>query len=159
MGVFLKLDGIEGDAKAAKHDKWILCDSFSGGGSRPMYASTPGKGQNREASTSAFQEISLRMKMNAASPKVFMASVMGDARKATVHITRAGDKSGEKNFLEVDLENAYVSRYSVDMEGDTPWESIALNFTKMTLKYLPNKGKGEGTPETVGFDMCTGKKT
>jgi type VI protein secretion system component Hcp len=161
MGIFLKLDGIDSDATDKNHPGWIACDSFSGGTMRPMFLETGG-GMQRETSSADFHEIGVRMKMHKGSPKVFLASLLGDAKKATIHITRAGDTSGALNYLEVILTDTYVTRYSVDHTGDNttpPFESISLNFTKIEQKYLPGKSGGKtGSPVPVGYDMATGKK-
>ena len=158
MGIFLQLEGIESDATDKNHKGWIACDSYSGGTMRPMFLQTGG-GMQRETSSADLHEISLRMKMHKGSPKVMTASLVGPARKATIHITRAGDDSGTKNYLEIILSDVFVSRYSMDCDGDTPWESIALNYTKIEKKFIPNGPDGKpGSPVPVGFELATGKK-
>jgi len=157
MGIFLKLDDIESDATDKNHQKWIACDSFTGGTMRPMFIETGG-GMQRETSSAEFHEIGLRMKMHKGSPKVFLASLMGDARKATIHITRSGDTTGTQNYLVLELENTFVTHYAIECEGDVPWETISLNFTKFEAKYKPNKPDGKpGAQVPVGFDLASGK--
>ena len=162
MGIFLKLEGIESDSTDKNHkgsDGWIACDSFTGGTTRPMFLETGG-GPIRETSTADLHEIGLCMKMHKGSPKVFMASLMGPAKKGTIHVTRSGDPTGSKNHLEVELTDVFVTGYSVDCApDDTPFESITLNFTKIELKYTPNGPDGKpGSPTPCGFDKKTGKK-
>src|SRR5260370_30656278 len=120
MGILLKLEGIESDASDANHkgDKgWIACDSFTDGASRATYLEVGG-GSQRETSSAELHEIGLRMKMHRGSPRVFLASLVGDARKATIHITRSADATGTKNYLEVELTDVYVTRYSMDASTD-----------------------------------------
>ncbi len=162
MAIYLKLgDKIQSDATEVHHkgaDGWIPCETFAAGTMRPMFVETGG-GSEREASRAEFNDISLRMKMHKGSPKVFMASLMGDAFTAQIHITRAGDATGSQNYLEVTLENCYVSGYSVDCGGDFPEESVTLNFTKNQLVYTPNKADGKpGAKQPTGFDLAAGKK-
>jgi type VI protein secretion system component Hcp len=164
MSIFLKLDGIESDATDKNHlgsEGWIACDSYSGGTTRPMYVET-GHGAQRETSSAEFEEVRLRMKMHKGSPKVFLASLLGASRKATIHVTRAGDTSGTQNYLEITLSDAYVTNYAVDYSregGATPSESIALNFTKIEKRYMPNGPDGKaGSAVPAGFDLATGKK-
>jgi type VI secretion system secreted protein Hcp len=158
MGIFLKLGDIESDATDKNHKAWIACESFSGGTSRPMFLETGG-GNLRETSDADFHEIGLRMNMHKASPKVFLASVMGDAVKAVIHITRSGDTSGTQNYLEVTLTDTYVTSYVMDCGGDTPMENISLNFTEIEKKYIPNNSDGKpGSAVPVGFSKKTGKK-
>jgi type VI protein secretion system component Hcp len=163
MGIFLKLDGIESDASDANHEGskgWIACDSFTGGTNRPMYLETGG-GTMRETSDADLHEIGLRMKMHKGSPKVFMASLMGPCKNATIHVTRSSDTAGTNNYLEIELTDVYVTGYSVDVaDGDVPFESITLNYTKIENKYKPNASDGKpGSPVPCGFDKKTGKKT
>lgn len=162
MGIFLKLEGIQSDATDKHNTGWIACDSYSGGTERPMFVETGG-GKQRETSSANCREVRLRMKMHKGSPKVFLASLLGHAKKATIHVTRAGDPSGSKNYLEITLSNAYVTRYSMnyadDNAGGMPWEEVSLNYTKIEQKYHPNKPDGKpGTAVPVGFDVATGKK-
>jgi type VI protein secretion system component Hcp len=154
MGIFLKLDGIDSDATDKNHAGWIACDSFTGGTTRPMYTETGSS--MRDTSKPGFHEIGLRMKMHKGSPKVFLASLVGDARTATIHITRSGDPTGTQNYLEVTLSNVFVSRYTLDCDGDTPWESVALNYTKIEKKFIPNGPDGKpGSPVPVSHDLST----
>ncbi len=158
MGIFLKLGDLESDAVDKNHTDWIACESFSGGTSRPMFVQTGG-GMLRDTSDADLHEIGLSMKMHKASPKVFLASLVGKACKAEIHITRSADTTGTLNYLEVTLTDTYVTHYSVDCDGDTPMETISLNFTEIEKKYTPNKPDGKpGSPTPVGFSALTGEK-
>jgi type VI secretion system secreted protein Hcp len=158
MGIFLQLEGIDGDATDKNHLKWIACDSFTGGTQRAFFQET-GKGTERETSSAELQEIGLRMKMHSGSPKVMLASLVGEAKKAVIHITRVSDTDGSKNYLEVTLTDVFITRYTVDSDGDTPWESVALNYSKIEKNYNPNGSDGKPTGgKKCGFDLKTGKK-
>jgi type VI secretion system secreted protein Hcp len=158
MGIFLKLGDIESDAVDEKHKKWVLCDSFTGGTSHAMFAETGG-GMIRNDSDVEVHDIGLRMQMHAGSAKMFIASIVGKPCKAEIHITRANDPSGAENYLEVVLTDTYVTHYSMDCDGDTPTESISLNFTKIETKFIPTKSDGKpGDPVPFGFCKMTGKK-
>jgi type VI secretion system secreted protein Hcp len=158
MGIFLKLGDIESDAADKNHKGWIACESFSGGTSRPMYVATGG-GMMRDTSDADLHEVGLTMKMHKASPKVFLASLVGKPCKAVVHVTRSADPTGTLNYLEATLTDTYVTHYSVDCDGDTPVETISLNFTEIEKKYIPNKSDGKpASPTPVGYSMVTGEK-
>jgi type VI secretion system secreted protein Hcp len=158
MGIYLKLDKIESDAGDDKHKGWIACDSCAWGAQRSMALKT-GAGMARRSDGARLNEVTLRMKMHKGSPKVFLASLTGGAQKAKIEVTRAGDTSGALNVLNMELADAYVSSYQVDYDGDVPWETITLNYTKITKEYRPPKphgGVGDNIP--TGFDLATGKK-
>jgi type VI secretion system secreted protein Hcp len=159
MAIFLKLDGIDSDATDDKHKGWIACDSYTDGTSRHMSLQT-GKGMQRETSSARLANVKLGMRLHKGSPKVMMASLLGDARKATIHVTRAGDASGLQNYLEVTLSNVFVTGYTIDCNGDVPYETITLDYTKIEKKYVPNGSDGKpGAPVPVGFDLMTAKKS
>jgi type VI secretion system secreted protein Hcp len=123
-----------------------------------MFLETGG-GMMRDTSDAELHEIGLRMKMHKGSPQVFVASVAGHACDAEIHITRAGDTSGTLNYLEVKLSDTFVTHYSVDCDGDTPMETISLNFAKIESKYTPNKSDGKpGSGKTAGYCMHSGEK-
>jgi type VI protein secretion system component Hcp len=158
MGIFLKLGDIESDAGDKNHKNWIACESFTGGTTRIMHLETGG-GNQRDTNDADLHEIGLRMKMHKGSPKVFMSSVVGTPCKALIHITRAGDTSGSLNYLEVTLTDTYVTHYAVEADGDTPMETISLNYAEIEKKYTPNGADGKpGSPTPVGYSAKTGKK-
>src|SRR5580700_8627705 len=107
MSIFLKLGDIESDAADKNHKGWIACDSFAAGTSRPMFVETGG-GMIRDTSDAALHEVGLSMKMHKGSPKVFLASLVGDSCKAVIHITRVADTTGTQNYLEATLSDTYV---------------------------------------------------
>jgi type VI secretion system secreted protein Hcp len=158
MAIFLQLEGIQSDATDARHTGWIACSSMYTGTNRPMFTQT-GKGMQRESSVASLEEITIGMPMHKGSPKVFMASVVGKAKSATIHVTRTGGTGGAENYLEMKLTNVFVCRYEVNCVNGIPHELIRLNFTKMESRYVPNKSDGTpGDPIPVGFDLATGKK-
>jgi type VI secretion system Hcp family effector len=158
MAIYLQLKGLDSDATDAHSHDWIACTSFTGGAARAMHCATGGGGQ-REVSNAELLEIGLRMKMHKASPRVFLASLVGKARDASIRITRSADASGSHDFLEIKLHDVFVTRYSMncaenDGNGGFPWEMISLSYTKIEAKYIPDDGNGHPLKAIpVGFDM------
>jgi type VI secretion system secreted protein Hcp len=51
-----------------------------------------------------------------------------------------------------------VSGYSVSSSGDTPEESLSLNFTKIEMKYIPSgEANDAGSPVIASYDATTGE--
>ena len=156
MAIFLKFDGIDGDATHDKHKKWITIESLEWGVGRSV-ATQVGSGKNREASQPSVSEVSLNKQMDTASALLFQESCVGNKGKsATVHLVSTG--SPGETYLEYTLSDALVTGYSVSTDGERPLESITLNFSKVEMKYIPLKENNEaGGPMIKSFDLVTAK--
>lgn len=156
MAIYLKYDGIDGDATHENHQKWIDIQSMDFGLGRSI--GTPaGSTANREASEPSVGEITLAKVMDTASPKLLTEAATGAAGK-TVNIHLVSTGSPGNTYAEYTLTNALISSYSVSTGGDRPTESISINFTKIEFKLTPydNTNKA-GTPVTVSYDLSTTK--
>jgi type VI secretion system secreted protein Hcp len=155
MAIYLKYEGITGDATEESHVNWIQCNWMGFGASRPALAGT-GAGSQRQGGTVAIGEFHVRKRFDAASPHLFLASVCGFGKKVTLHVTRTGEASGV-NYLEVVLDKTCVTSYELQTDGKDHWEKLSLNFLTIEMKYLPvNVDNKPGQPIPVGFDVATG---
>lgn len=124
---------IKGEATAKGHEDWIEIEGF-GVRSQRTVALTGGK---REEGAPAFPEITLTKRLDRASTALFKAAVAGSAPypKATLDLN-----FGETTPLaRIELEQVLLSGQSfVASSGgsDRPFESISLNFTKITFTYI-----------------------
>jgi type VI secretion system secreted protein Hcp len=156
MAIYLKYDGIDGEATHQDHQKWIDIQSLQFGFGRAI--STPtGAAGNREASQPSVSEVVVTKMMDAASPKLFTEAVTGNAGK-TVNIDLVSTGSPGNTYTSYTLTNALVSAYSVSSGGDRPSESVSISFTKIEYKLTPfDTANKAGTPVTVSYDLATGK--
>lgn len=158
MSIFLKFDGIDGDATEEGHKDWIAIDSFQMGVGRGI--STPvGDAARRETSKPSISEISFSKRMDKASLKLWESSLIGNEGKTVkVDFTRTGDKGKLEVFAQYELTNALISSYSVSSGGDSPNESISLNFTKFMFKFVGATGDNKkATGGSNSFDLATAK--
>lgn len=160
MAIFVKFDGIDGDATEEGHKGWISVDSFQFGVGRGM--STPvGDAARRETSAPSVSEVTLSKRMDKASLKLWESSLVGNAgKKVTVDFTSTGDKGKLTVLAQYELTNCLVSGYSVSSGGDSPSESVSLNFTKVMFKY--NGSDATNKVGSVGgntYDLATAKMT
>lgn len=156
MAIYIKYEGIDGEATHETHKKWLDVGSLQWGVGRAI--STPsGSTANREASEPSVSEVTISKMMDASSPKFFVESVTGAVgKKVEIHLVTTG--SPGVTYAEYVLTDALVSAYSMSSGGDRPSESISISFTKMEYKFIPydNKNKA-GTPISVSYDISTTK--
>ena len=156
MAIYLKFDGIDGDATHDEHKKWITVESLNWGVGRAI--STPvGSTKNREASEPSVAEVTIAKQMDTASVYLFQESCTGQkGKEVKIHLVSTG--SPGKTYLEYTLSDTLVSGYSVSSGGDRPSESVTLNFNKVEMKYIPLESNNEsGSPVTKGYDLVTTK--
>jgi len=156
MAIYLKYDGIDGDATHEDHDKWITVESMQWGVGRAI--STPvGSVLNREASEPSVAEVTVTTQMNTSSVYMFQEACTGQTGKEVkIHLVSTG--SPGQTYVEYTLTDTLVSGYSVSSGGDRPSESLTLNFTKVEMKYIPLQANNEaGSPITKGYDLKTTK--
>lgn len=157
MAIYLKIDGIPGDATHKGHEKWINVDSLQWGAGRAV--STPvGSAGKREASEPSISEVTMTKSMDTASVKLFQEAVTGAAKDYKIDFISTGDPGDL--YLQIELTNALISGYSISSGGDRPSESINVNFTKVQFKYVDfDQHHKPGTPVIGGYDLATAKKS
>ncbi|MGQ3214236.1 MAG: Hcp family type VI secretion system effector [Shinella sp.] len=156
MAIYLKYEGIDGEATHDAHKKWIEVSSLQFGTGRGISAAIGGS-TNREASQPSISEVVVTKSLDAASSKLFTESVTGNAgKKVEIHLVSTGNPGN--TYVEYVLTNGLVSGYSVSSGGDRPSESISINFTKIEFKFTPfDNGNKAGTPVTVNYDLSLAK--
>ena len=156
MAIYLKYEGIDGEATHENHKKWIDVSSLQFGIGRGI--STPsGSTANREASEPSVSEVTISKMLDGSSSKLFTESATGAAgNKVEIHLVNTG--SPGNTYVEYTLTNSLISGYSVSSGGDRPMESISINFTKIEYKHIPFDATNKaGTPVTVSYDLSTTK--
>ena len=158
MPIYLQYEGIDGEVTESGHAKWIEIQSFSWGCGRSINT-TLGAAQSREASSPSVGEIQLSKQTDIASPKLFMESVVGEAKKAVIEFVQTSG-TAQDVFLRYELTNTLISSYSISGGGDgRPGEGISLNFSKVEMKFTPFDDKHKaGSPIPVGYNISEGKK-
>jgi type VI secretion system secreted protein Hcp len=153
---FLKIDGIEGESTDDRHKGEIEILSFSWGETN---AGTHAAGGGGGAGKVSMQDIHFTMKMNKASPKLFLACATGEHIKEAVLVARkaGGD---QQEYLKVKFTDLLVSSYQTGgSSGDVPTDSFSLNFSKIEFEYKPQNPDGTlGAPVKAGYDLKLNKK-
>lgn len=161
MPIFMKYDGIKGQVKAPGFEGWIELNSCQMGVHRNVSTSS-GHGGNREASTPAVSEIVCTKNQDASSADLFKAALAGEGKKVDIAFCKTStDGKKYEKYMSVELENTLVSSYNLSGHGgpagDSPMESLSLNFTKITYTMTVSDEKNKvGTPSKASWDMQKG---
>jgi type VI secretion system secreted protein Hcp len=150
---FLKIDGIDGESKDAKHAGEIDIDSWSWGATQPGAHAAGGGGG---AGKVAMQDFHFTMKVNKASPKLMLACATGDHIKSAILTCRKAGKD-QQEYMKVTLSGLLVSSYQAGGTASSevlPVDQISLNFTKIQVEYKEQSEKGTLAAATVaGYDL------
>lgn len=139
---------IKGSSTVEEHAGWINVDSIQMGVGRSV-ALQAGGSSKREVSSPSVSEVSMSRTSDQASPELFFQACGGvSLGTCTVHLLQVVENK-PKVFVTILLEEAMISSYSVSSGGDTPSESFAVNFTKVSFQYDTFDGKKvvTGTPK------------
>jgi type VI secretion system secreted protein Hcp len=141
--MFIKIDGIKGEAQDDKHKQEIDVLAWSWGGSQSGNAHMGG-GQG--AGKVSVQDLSFTKYVDSASCALFFKMCKGDHIKEANLVVRkaAGDKPLE--YIKLKLEDIIVSSLSTGGSGgeDRLTENVTLNFSKFKIEYFMQDEKGVG---------------
>lgn len=154
---FLKIKGIEGESKDDKHKNEIDLESWSWGASQ---SGTHAGGGGGGAGKVSMQDFHFVMKMNKATPKLFLACANGKhIDEALLTCRKAGEKQQE--YLVIKFTDLLVSSYQTggSAHGDViPTDQISFNFAKIEFEYKEQQKDGSlGGAIKAHYDVKTNK--
>jgi type VI secretion system secreted protein Hcp len=153
---FLKIEGIPGESKDAKHKDEIDVLSFSWGETQ---TGTMAFGGGGGAGKVQMQDFNFMMVINKASPKLAIACADGwHLPKAVLTCRKAGKEQQE--FLKYTMTDLLVSSFQISpSHGDElPTNSISINFAKVEFEYREQKADGTlNGPIKGGWDAKANK--
>jgi type VI secretion system secreted protein Hcp len=153
VDMFLKLDGIKGEAQDGKYPDEIDVLSWSWGMSQ---SGTTHMGSGSGAGKVSVQDISITKYIDKSSPVLAQHCSSGKhIAKGTLIVRKAGENPLE--YITINLKDIIVS--SVALGGtasdDRLHETIALNFREFDYKYTTQTSKGAAGPQTeVKWDIA-----
>jgi type VI secretion system secreted protein Hcp len=154
---FLEIDGIKGESPDGKHKDKIQLESWSWGATQSGSSDAGGGGGAGKVN---MQDFSFAMRMNKASPLLFLSCANGKhIAKAQLICRKAGEKQQE--YLKVHFEDLLISSYQTGGAAgqEIPIDSISFNFAKIKFEYAPQDAKGAlGTPVIHGWDLKQNQK-
>lgn len=157
VDMFLKIDGIKGESADKVHKAEIEVLSWSWGVTQ---SATTHSGSGGGSGKANVQDITITKWLDAASPKLLMACLVGThVKEALLTVRKAGERPLE--YVKIKLSDALVSSVQTGGAGsdDRLTETIGLNFAKVYLDYSAQKADGSGEPPVpMAFDIAANVK-
>jgi type VI secretion system secreted protein Hcp len=138
---FLKVKGIEGEAMDKTHKNEIEIESWSFGETN---SGTHAGGSGGGAGKVQMQDFHFTMKINKASPKLFLACASGEHIPDAILTCRKAGKE-QQEFLQYKFTDMLISSYQTGGSGHgdvVPTDQISFNFSKIEVSYKPQKADG-----------------
>jgi type VI secretion system secreted protein Hcp len=137
---FLKIDSIPGESSDSKHKNEIDLESWSWGEANSGSHATGGGGGAGKVSMNDFSFV---MRVNKASPKLFLACASGQHIKEALLTCRKAGKD-QQEYLKIKFSDLLISNYQTGGSNSdvVPVEQISLNFSKIEVSYAPQKADG-----------------
>jgi type VI secretion system secreted protein Hcp len=150
LSIFLKIDGITGEATATGHAGEIMLQSFTWGSAAGTATTGAGAGKI------SFQNVTVTKVVDKASPLLFHALASGQRVPQCIVTIEQGDKL--KQTIALTLSTCLIESISEVFEAaaPAPQETIVISFAKVQLQYTPQSPTGSAeTPITAGWDITT----
>lgn len=159
VSIFIKMpdaSGIKGETQQEGYAECIAAQSLQWGVGVGV---TGGFGNaQRETSLPSFSEMVFTKSFDSASNDIATCCSRGFSLDLVkIHFVKnAGE--GVLEYLTYELTNAIISGYSVSSGGETPTESISLNYTKIKSKYTAQAtDHSAATPHEFEYDIAKQK--
>ena len=143
MALFIKFDGIDGEANDKDHKNWSDLLSFSWGLHKAGAGAT---GQTRRRGVVTVEVVVITKEYDKSSPKLAESVCLGKVfPKVEIHDTTTYGDGNRAVFLKYELKNVMVSSHNVSAAGGgdaVPHESVSLNFEEVKQTYVEYDAKG-----------------
>ena len=158
VDMFLKLDGIKGESRDAKHKDEIDIESFSWGESQFASAGSSGGGGAGKVSMQDFHFV---MRISKASPQLFLHCANGEhIKEGLITLRKAGKEQLE--YLKYTFTDVMITSFQTGGAAgglDVPMDSISLNFAKIEIEYTEQQPDGTpGATYKAGWDVKANTK-
>ncbi|PAK16012.1 Hcp family type VI secretion system effector [Burkholderia ubonensis] len=151
--IFIKIDGIEGESKDAKHKNEIDISSWRWGmDQRADMHSGSGGGAGKASVT----DLRFHHAIDRASPNLMKYCLTGKhIDQAVLVMRKAGGNALE--HLKITMSDVIVSSVTIDGASDS--EAVTLSFAKVKQEYMvQNEQGGSGGAVTASFDIKANKE-
>jgi type VI secretion system secreted protein Hcp len=153
MDMFIKIKGVTGESKDAKHKNEIDVLAWSWGMSNSGSAHVGG---GAGAGKVNVQDLSFTKYIDFSSTALALSCCSGKHFDDAVLVVRkAGDKPLE--YLKITMEEVLVTAVSTGGSGgeDRLTENVTLNFAKVKVEYQKQgkDGAADGGPATLGWNI------
>jgi type VI secretion system secreted protein Hcp len=153
---FLKIKDVPGESQDDKHKDEIDVEAWSWGESN---SGTQAYGGGGTAGKVAMRDFSFGMRVNKASPKLFLACANGHAIPEALLTCRKAGKDAQE-YLKIKFSDLTISSYQTGgSSGDVvPLDQITFSFAKIEVSYAPQKKDGSlDSPVVHNYDLKKNK--
>ena len=151
MAAFAKYDGIDGESKDSRHEKWIDVLSVDWGAHKPGGGAT---GQSRRRGAAVVEDLVITIEYEKASPKLQEKCFKGEViPKLELELT-ATYGGARETYLAITLTNVQVTSFQINASGNDeagpPTMVIGNNFEEIKVTYteFDDTGSAIGNVET-----------
>ena len=142
--IYLKIQGVDGEAQDDKHKDWIEVASFSFGVTNTGSGAV---GMGSGASKASLSDLHVTKLVDKSSAGLFQACCNGKHfDTAKLYVRKAGENPLE--YLKYDMDEVFITSVQTGGTdgGGLATESVSLNFAKIKLTYtVQNKDGTAGT--------------
>ena len=132
--IFIKFpNGITAETTQDGHEGSVAAHSVQWGVGRAVSTSFTSSG--RETSTPSFSEIVFTKMFDSASNDLALAAAKGKAMDEVTITFRKDTGEDQLDYLIYTLTDVLISSYSMSSGGETPMESVSLNYAKIKSVY------------------------
>ena len=158
VDMFIKIATVDGEAQDTKHKKEIDVLSWSWGMTNSGSAHAGG---GAGAGKVNVQDLTFTKWVDSATPKLALACCSGHHFQDAVLVVR---KAGEKpvEYLKIKMDGVFITSLSTGGSGgeDRLTENVTLNFSKVSLDYVPQSDKGSaGTAIPMAWDIAANENS
>ncbi len=144
MALFIKFDGVDGEAQDKDHKGWSDILSFSWGLHKAGAGAT---GQTRRRGVVTVEDVVCTKEYDKSSPKLAESICSGKVfPKVEIHDTTTYGEGNRATFLKYELKNVMVSSHNVSAAGGgdaVPTETMSLNFEEVKQTYVEYDAAGK----------------
>ena len=147
--MYVKFEGVDGEAEDKDHKGWSDILSFSQGQSSAVGST----GSTRLRGDVVFEDIVVVKELDKASPKLAEAVCQGKVfPKVEIHLTRSYKNTGLVTYYTYELINVLIVDYRIGGSGYSehiPTEEISLSFEEIKVTYteFDEGGRAKGNVE------------
>ena len=132
-GIFIDLgNGIKGESTQEGFKEQIAASSLQFGVHRSIGQFTSG---HRETSRPLFSEMVFTKNVDMSTRDILEAATKAKALEMVTISLLRDDGAAGFNYLKYELGDVFISSYSTSSGGDTPIESVSLNYAKIKMTY------------------------
>jgi len=157
VDMFMKIDGVPGETKDAKHPNEIEVLAWSWGMSN---SSSFGSGGGGGAGKVNIQDLSFTKYVDVSSHALMLRCATGEHIKSCNLIIRKAGKT-QQEYIKLTLDEVMVTSVSTGGSGgeDRLTENVSLTFAKVKFEYAPQKADGSlDAYKPMGWDQTKNVK-